>query len=171
MYNYIEKNLSPGVSRSLTDEIVSLMKSPRGLTFIIDTDTSLTGTTVNSDEFAKIFATLNFSIFKHFARTKKELSDVLYGVSQLKLVSTDCPIVVVLTAKAVSYTLRCQNDKEEISIYEDVIQPLLPPRAPNLADNPKIFLINASSPRPGFGSLTLREIPSEGNFLVSLLVD
>ena len=167
---YIEQSLSPGVSRSLTEEITSVMKSPRhyrGLAIIIDTDTSLT----SSDAFAKIFINLNFSIFKHFAQTKKELSDILYGASQLKCVSTDYPIVVVLTAKADSYSLRYQNGKEEISIYEDVIQPLLPPYALNLADNPKIFFINASSPSI-FGSHTLkREVPSEGNFLVSLLVD
>ncbi len=149
------------------------MKSPRhyrGLAIVIDTDTSLTSTR-NSDAFSKIFITLNFSIFKHFAQTKKGLSDILYGASQLKCVSTDYPIVVVLTAKADSYSLRYQDGKEEISIYEDVIQPLLPPYALNLADNPKIFFINASSPSI-FGLYTLRrKVPSEGNFLVSLLVD
>ncbi len=171
--------LVPGLTtahQSLADEITSVMKSPRnsrGLAIIIDTDTSFMH---HGSSFLQTFKDLSFSIFRHIAITKKEVADVLLGAAQIKTGSsagqpTDYPIVVVLTAKVCidsAYTLRCL-DGRKIHIRQDIVNPLLPPNAPNLSSNPKIFFINASSPKGYILPLRSLNLPREGNFLVSLI--
>ncbi len=175
---YIEKKLVPGLTtahQSLTDEINFVMKSPQnsqGLAIIIDTDTSLRH---HGNLFLKTFEYLNFSIFRRTAITKKAVADVLLGAGQIEIGSsasqpTDYPIVVVLTAKIgknSAYTLRCLDGK--IHIRQEVVKPLLPPNAPNLSSSPKIFFINASSPKGYILPLHSLKVPFEGNFLVSLM--
>ena len=94
--------------------------------------------------------------------TYSEISKNTYAAGHLVKYPPDYPIIV-----AVASNNRGQNDVTCNKISTDVIQPLLPPSAPQLANNPKIFLINAYSLLNVDASrLTL---PSEGNFIVSLI--
>ena len=114
--------------------------------------------------------TLKFAVFKYFnVSTSSEISNVVNAASHLVKYPPGYPIIVAMATTCMDQDNGTRLTRN-INLSEHILKPLLPPSAPQLASNPKIFLINSYSWLNSASVDASRLIlPSEGNFIVSLI--
>ena len=118
---------------------------------------------------SQTFHTFGFAVFEKIGTTKAVLKDIVSKSLNLPN-SQDYPIVLVVAGAAYQTSVNTSDSSDRnFNIRKDIVEPFLPPLAPHIASNPKIFLINTfTSP----SELTQLETPdlnflSGGNFLLS----
>ena len=153
----------------MADEVTKALESmpeSRGLAVLINLQGS--PGLPDQDLFTDIFDHLGFSIY-----IEERCLDLIYALSYLIEYPTysDYPIVVLVNGSFESDINVWGDYRSRINIRTDIIEPMLPPSAPHLADNPKIFLIHARSYIPVKFTFGRLEVPSEGNFIISYTND
>ena len=118
---------------------------------------------------SQTFHTLGFAVFEKIGTTKAVLKDIVSKSSNLPN-SQDYPIVLVVAGTVYQSSINTSDSSDRnVNIRKDIVEPFLPPLAPHIADNPKIFLINTFASPSELTPLATADLDllSEGNFLLS----
>ena len=172
-----QSEFNRNVQLKVSTEEEKFLPGSRGMAFVVgiskENSSQLSNNLVKEHVtlLSQTFHTVGFAVFEKIGTTKAVLKDIVSKFSNLPN-SQDYPIVLVAAGAAYRISINTSDiysSDRNVDIRKDIVEPFLPPLAPHIADNPKIFLINTFTSPSEFTPLATADLDllPEGNFLRS----